>query len=75
MAMATRAAISRSSARSYSEYALTRVDCRSITPTSLPARRHGHSQLGAHGVDRVQVARIVPHVTHQHRLPSAPPRR
>ena len=35
MEMATRPAISRSSARSYSEYASRRVDCTSITPTSL----------------------------------------
>ena len=39
----------------------------------LAARRHGHGQFGAHGVHRVQVARIVAHVAHQHRFAARRP--
>ena len=34
----------------------------------LAARGHGHGEFGAHRVHRVQVARIVADVAHQHRL-------
>ena len=68
MAMATRAAMRRSSDAVVFGVG---VDARGLhvdDAHQLAARDHGDGQFGAHGVQRVQVARIVAHVAHQDRL-------